>query len=556
MRELIDRAFPHRDARGRPSYRRHQFETIRDVLSAIDDGVQDIVVEAPTGAGKTSVAVTVARVVTNGFADVKRRARHMPLDEALGLMTPHQAHLVTSMKMLQDAYLGDDDQIALVKGKSNYHCDRPVDGFPDLTCEDADQIFGHMCGDRCPYLISRNRALWSAMALHNFDSFLYQATLGQVFLPRRLLTIDEAHNVEEKVRSFMTMVLDERLFRSLGLKWRRLPGDLDDMAAVSDWCLQFLEEIKEKSSVLRQNLARARDQGVRGIVEAARSARILRRAESVATRVSRFIDSLNPPTGIRPAVWVAYDDEGALVLEPVEARRFVPSALLRFGEHRLHLSATFLDGGGSYRRSVHLPMNGVRHVTVPSTFGAERRALILSDEVGSLSHADWGRNFPAAIRVLRRLIDENPGVRGVVHCTSYDMSRQIERALNHRRLIGYGREDREAVVGDFVGGRSRADAVLLAVAMSEGYDLKDDLCRFQVIIRLPFAYPSKNVQARRAIDPRHYGWRACLTLVQSYGRGMRSSQDFCRTYVLDGRARRFVERERDQLPGWFLEAIQ
>jgi Rad3-related DNA helicase len=51
-------------------------------------------------------------------------------------------------------------------------------------------------------------------------------------------------------------------------------------------------------------------------------------------------------------------------------------------------------------------------------------------------------------------------------------------------------------------------------------------------------------------------WRTCLTLVQTYGRGMRSADDYCNTYVLDDRFDRFVKVNKGQLPGWFLESIR
>lgn len=561
MRELIDDLFPHRRGDGKPAYRRHQFEVIRDTLSAFDDGVDDVIVEAPTGAGKTSVAVTVARVMTRGFGEARRRARALiddggDVDGAMEIMAHDQAHLITSRKMLQDAYLGDDPTIVLVKGKSNYECHRrPEDFEGHFSCEDGEHIHGQLCpAHDCPYRRVREDALWSPIALHNFEGFLYQVTMGGVFAPRGLLTIDEAHGCEDRIRNFLTIDLDESLFKSLGLEWARVP-DVDDMSAVDAWAMGLLAGVCERIESLRGDLASDR-RHIRtnaDIRRVARAMRVIRRLELMQEKLDRFHNSRLLR---RPATWVASVDGGRVSLEPVDAARFVPWSLFRFGERRLHLSATFLNARGAYTRSVNLKMSRIRHITVPSGFEAERRPLILRS-AGRLGQVSWAQNFPRVVQRLREILRENRGIRGVIHCTSYDMGREIKRAMGReKRLLDYDQETREAIVGDFVAGFSVEDAVLLAVSMTEGFDFKYDLCRFQVLVRVPYLVPTRCVEARKKLDPRFYGWRTALTLVQTYGRGMRSADDWCRTYVLDERFTDFVDREGDQLPGWFTEAIR
>lgn len=564
--DLIHALFPHRDGHDRPQYRPHQFEVIRDVLAALDDpSTGDVIVEAPTGAGKTSIAVTVARVLTRGFDRVKREAADMAKSggDPFAHMAEHQVHLITSMKMLQNAYLGDDPDIKLVKGKASYECGRGAKRekvFRQMeaaikrlnvtfSCDDADQIFGHLC-DPCPYRQARDAALWAPVALHNFDSFLHQATLGQVFGPRRLLAFDEAHNCEEKLRSFMTMSFGKVLFESLGLVWEE-PVDLKDMPMVHEWGQRCLNQISAKTAALNREVTEARTEGnPEAIVHAAQAGRVLRRVSMLQDRLGRFCTSMSLP---RPMTWVAYyNDAHEVTLEPVEAGRFVPSALMRFGRQRLHLSATFLNGGGAYSRSINLRL--AKHITVPSTFAPERRQIVVRS-AGKLSQKNWDQKFPEVVARVKEVLKENPGVRGVLHCTSYDMAKSIHDAVKSSRLVFYEREQRDVVIGDFLAGIEARDAVLVAVALNEGYDFKDDICRFQIIVRVPYLVPTDCVNARRALDPRFYGWRTALALVQVYGRGMRSAEDWCRTYILDERFEDFVQRERDQLPGWFLEAI-
>jgi len=122
--------------------------------------------------------------------------------------------------------------------------------------------------------------------------------------------------------------------------------------------------------------------------------------------------------------------------------------------------------------------------------------------------------------------------------------------------VSYEKRTRDSVINRFMSGWEYPDGVLMAVALTEGYDFKNDLCRFQVMVRVPYPVPGKCMKARMEKDGRFYGWRTSLTLVQTYGRGVRSKTDYCKTYVLDSRFTDFVKREDDQLPYWFLEAIK
>lgn len=550
--DLIHDLFPHRDESGGPAYRPRQFEVIRDTLEALDDDtIDDVVVEAPTGSGKTSVAVTVARVVTRNFWEHERAARAMAVEkEALEMLAWHQAHMITSKKMLQDAYLGDDPSIVLVKGKSNYVCKCPPRGCDwEFTCDDHEKIHGRLCDGACPYTMTRRKAQWAPIALHNFDSFLNQAALGKVFVPRRLLTLDEGHNAEEKLRGFMTLRLEPTLFKSLGLSWS-LPKSVTDAVVVGAWVEEMARVLGLKKVSVASDLSMMRAaKDERQIPRMAQLAGFLRRIEHVEEKLDRFLRSRDKTR------WVAMEDSGAVVLEPVHAGRFAQGALFSFGHKRLHLSATFLNGRGAYTNSVRMDMRRTCCLTVPSFFPAARRPMTM-ESAGNLAHARWTQNFPRVAAKIEEIMSRHHDVRGVIHCTSYGMGQEILCAVKNPRLVVYDKMTRDRVVGSFLRGDCDPTSVLVAVGLTEGYDFRDGLSRFQILVRLPYLVPTTLIAERRKEDANYYGWRTALTLVQTYGRGMRSANDWCHTYILDERFKDFVEREKGQLPGWFLEACK
>jgi Rad3-related DNA helicase len=51
-------------------------------------------------------------------------------------------------------------------------------------------------------------------------------------------------------------------------------------------------------------------------------------------------------------------------------------------------------------------------------------------------------------------------------------------------------------------------------------------------------------------------WQTALRLVQGYGRSIRSKEDWAKTYVLDSAPANFVNRNRNIIPDWFVQAIR
>ena len=100
--------------------------------------------------------------------------------------------------------------------------------------------------------------------------------------------------------------------------------------------------------------------------------------------------------------------------------------------------------------------------------------------------------------------------------------------------------------------------MLVAVAMTEGLDLRGDLATFQVLLKCPYANFKDDLRVnRRLIQLKHNRWYAIQTLkviVQAYGRAVRSKTDQANFYVLDSDVNKICKKWRRQLPRFFAEA--
>jgi Rad3-related DNA helicase len=97
----------------------------------------------------------------------------------------------------------------------------------------------------------------------------------------------------------------------------------------------------------------------------------------------------------------------------------------------------------------------------------------------------------------------------------------------------------------------------MSPSLQTGLDLKDELSRFQIITKVP--YPNKNdrwINAKRNSNEDWYYWQTALKLVQASGRSIRSKEDWAKTYILDSAFGYFVNKNRNILPDWFIQAVK
>ncbi|MER3407656.1 MAG: hypothetical protein C4292_02395 [Nitrososphaera sp.] len=103
---------------------------------------------------------------------------------------------------------------------------------------------------------------------------------------------------------------------------------------------------------------------------------------------------------------------------------------------------------------------------------------------------------------------------------------------------------------------SKRPTVLISPSMHQGVDLKDDLSRFQIIVKVPYPdLTDKKVSKMKERDPNWYTWYTALRLAQSYGRSIRSADDHAETYILDSSVTFLLKSAQDMMPKWFMEAV-
>ena len=99
-------------------------------------------------------------------------------------------------------------------------------------------------------------------------------------------------------------------------------------------------------------------------------------------------------------------------------------------------------------------------------------------------------------------------------------------------------------------------SILISPSMTQGYDFKDDLARWQIICKIPFpSLGNPHVCAKKDLDESWYAQQTASTIIQTCGRIIRNEQDYGDTYILDADFKFFYSKWEKLFPKWFVSAI-
>jgi ATP-dependent DNA helicase DinG len=508
------------------------------IAEALDDpgAPRVFLVEGPPGVGKSHIAMTLAR-------------------------WSGDAYLLTSQKLLQDQYEREfGAELRIVKGRDNYACEHYPDARVPTSRGACRRSRGPLC--RCPYARAKTAALEGPIFCTNTAYFATLRHWQAVELrQRRLLIIDEAHNLETQLVSVFTAGFPSEQMRAwFGAPLPRLASADDYRPLLAD----HLDRLEGRLAAIGRELEAlappviAADAFLRMPPSRAEQELIAQRdeLESALARLSFFLDA-------EEREWVVrYPPDAAATLElvplavgPLAQELFAESAEL------VVLSSAHLGPKAALAESFGLDAGGVRAFASASPFPLEQRPIVYRP-VGALSRASLAALEPALFAAVAAILADHPGEKGLIHAPSYAAGERLvgdlaTRAPAHaRRLIWVPSAAAKAHALD----QHRASpvaTVLVSPSLREGVDLPDDFLRFQIVTKMPFPdLGDPWTAARRERDPRWYALETAKALVQAYGRSCRHAGDHGVTYVLDGQFERFLSRNRVLLPEWFLDAAE
>jgi ATP-dependent DNA helicase DinG len=463
----------------------------------------------------------------------------------------------------------------------------------------------------CEYFNQLNMALTSSHSIFNYSIFLALLPSKKSLPERDLLVLDEGHLLETEIVKFRGLTISKR-------RWRRYIHDLkiidygyDD---IENW-VDFLVEVETKMLTLIGNNSLAESLSIerkvkysywKGKISSKEDKKNTHKRKKIVSASDLFdsdeeiakkyaddesisrksapnigdelaVDALRDTERLTRTInnilanqknWIVSEikkenyEVVKVELKPLDISPYCKSVFEKCSK-TLIMSATILNHK-AFCRSVGLSggeENKVKFIQIPSDFPVEHRPIYPLN-IAYLNYNNLQSNEVklAIAKTVDNIMTLHKNDKGIIHTTSYDQLNFIKENIsqtNARRLLVTDPEiQRDEVIFQHTNSTIKP-TVLISPSLHTGLDLKDELSRFQIITKVP--YPNKSdrwTNAKRDVDEDWYYWQTALKLIQTYGRSVRSKDDWAKTYILDSAFGYFVKKNKDILPSWFIQAIR
>jgi len=527
--------------------RAEQQDAINFILRAfLEDGKRFVIADLGTGIGKSAIAVTVARYLNAHAPPVG------PDDAAPG------AWFMTTQKILQEQYMEDFGaplgNMRSIRSATNYTCDflkknSCSEGQQMLRAADKSSKFWKSCMFNCTYKQERKAFLDAPESVTNFSYALTAANYGDKILRRNLLVLDECHNTETELAKFIEIAITERLAGAVGLDWPDLNTYIQTVKWIRDVYVPTSRGvIRDMEADLEQ--FKELDGQSKEYADMTRRHEIL---NGHIQKVETFLQLQDPDNWVFENLPSVGKNTAKITFKPIDISPFAEQYLFRLGKRVLLMSATVINCD-IYAESLGLPLAQYAAITQPTPFPVENRPIFFAP-IGLMSAAHIDESLPKLAEAVKEILKEHKGEKGIIHSHSYKITNYLRKNLKDKRLIFHDSDDREAALKKHMTATNAT--VLVSPSMAEGVDLRDDLSRFQIIMKVP--YPSlgdKLVKKRMHRWSWWYPMQTIKTIVQAVGRSIRNEKDRAVTYILDADWRRFYAKHSEIFPDSFKKALK
>ena len=224
--------------------------------------------------------------------------------------------------------------------------------------------------------------------------------------------------------------------------------------------------------------------------------------------------------------------------------------LLNTSSNRVLLSAT-VGLKKSFDENIGVRFTGEESnlKKIPSTFDFSKSPVYFYNRY-RLSYTEKEKSMQYLKPMLYRLIENYKTYKGIIQTTSYDLAKEFVKDapnnLKNRFLLYENSLEKTDLIKQH---KNSTNTILIGPSLSEGIDLPGDLCRFIIILKVPYtSLADKLVKAKMNLFPDWYKSDASNNIIQGIGRGNRSKDDWCITYIVDGCFEQLYNVTKEQYP--------
>lgn len=540
-------------------YRKYQKDTVVNMVYSLLSDKDNYILTAPTGSGKSIIAVCVAGILSSYF-----NLKGFIVVSDLSLLEQYETYIRSHFPSW-----------GIMKGQQNYICIKNMMTFKMGECKllgskSYSDIYSNFeCSKDCEYLIEREHAIMSDVVLSTYSFFLiYKNFTGQnnehPFDQNDFVIFDEAHKINDIVQRHFSPKISNNdtvhfeliydMLGSLSMKYRDNIDSIRNKLKASEDKSEIFSLMSEYSGELT-----AMKYSIESVFKNEKLdlklAKSLDWLSENSTRFNEYCEAIKK-CGVGCIIKNQNDAESVIMFNCSDESYLMESRVLSKCKYKVFMSATLGDHE-IYSKEINVSDKYVAS-TIPNTFDYSMSPIFYIGDGYKMSYREKNESIVSLAPMVDTIFDMYHNKRGIVQTGNYELSKKVYELLedkNKKRVVLYENSTEKIKALDRY--KYSDDLVLIGPTLIEGISLDDDLCRFQIILKVPYASLSdKFVLEKMRISGDWYKQKAVISILQGVGRGIRNDSDWCVTFVLDGCFGDLINRNTNMFSNEFIERLK
>jgi len=524
-----------------------QTDIFNKIDNAFDEGYKFVICCAPTGTGKSFIAKALANISENvdptyedlisSYEAYKRKDGEFVYEKQLQECNSHGAFVLTVTKNLQDQYKNLFNELEILKGKQNYQC--VVDDRFNVNIAPCIHVEGlkRQCWalNKCPYYNARNDALINKFSALNYSMFL---SLPEPTRKRQYLICDEASELEEEFVKYFSCEVIFKQMQKLGIDLKPSPNTY---AGWLTWLTHIATQLVNKEDELKDKLRKQTRKNTPKQLEAI--------GYQFAFVQQKLKDFRMLTKSYETHEYVIETKPEGVMFTPLKVDHLTNPFLFNYADKVVLMSATIIDHKNFAKT---LGIEKYKYIEAKSAFNPKNAPIYVNTKI-KLNYQNLKTNLPRIVEQIQKITNHYKDSKGIIHTHTQYITDFLKFKLKDDRFIfREAGNNNEQIIKQHI--ETQDPTVIVSPSLSFGVDLKDELARFQIIVKAPFL-PLTNERIKKllALDKDWYINKMLISLIQASGRGIRSQEDHCVTFILDGTAVDILIRNKHKLPQYFLD---
>ena len=565
------------------SPRDNQVDIVNQIISGfMDEGYKNIILCAGTGSGKSVMGMVVGRVMGN-LTDNTDKENYIK-----------NCTITMNTNVLVDQYKRSFERLSekdffFRKGAVNYPCAFMAARLPHTWSEQitAEYCETSLCDSKsrkeCKFAQDKEKQLRTKCLVTNYSYFM-MSNLHRKASKNSIVNIfDEAHTINEVFASHCSFQITNKMISGIikrfemlnetytetsfdsyihivdelksieeSLKYVKIEDEFDFTGLKTDEeksahvielqkkniqyfhsILGLITPIIDEFKIYMKNIQSSKefnklDPSIKeDMIKYQKLMRTVRRIEGIVEQINLIQNDEELLFEI-----ISDGDTYGLSASPVFIKDYWKK--LNTADYNLFMSATITKD--LVEKTISLD-GETKFIYVPSTFPPENKIIV---DYNSMPLNYTNMQKPETIKKIldscEEIVTMNNDVNGIILTTTFNLASKIANHLRMKTDIKVFEHLQGEKVADVIEKFKNYNkpCVLISPSLWEGISLDDDLSRYQIVCKTPYgSLASKRNKYIQYKFPLIYQQQTLLTLIQGFGRSVRSKEDFCFTFCLD-----------------------